>query len=321
LVIAMTRRRWLAAAALAPIAARAGADFPRRPIRLIVPWPVGGGTDHTMRVLAESAAELLGVPVQVDNRPGAAGTLAMPLLQQAAPDGHTIAQLPYTVFRVAHTQPVLWDPVRDVTPILQVSGVTFGVLVPAASPFRDLDALFEHARREGSQALAIATNGVGSTAHVVMQTLFARRGLGFVHVPYKGTVEQMNAVAGGQVAAGVNSTGFVPFVASGQLRLLCTFGERRSKRFPDTPTLRELGHGIAATSPYGIVGPRGLPRDVVLRLHDALRRAMFDSAHLAALDRFDQEPAYLDPAAYGDAIREADRQERSSVGQPATAGA
>ena len=120
--------------------------FPSRPITLWVPWPAGGATDVSLRLLAELAGHALGQKVLVDNRGGAGGTLAMPILQQAEPDGYTIAQLPQTIFRAPHTQRVLWDPIRDVTPIIQISGTTFGVLASSTSPFHSLEDLFAFAR-------------------------------------------------------------------------------------------------------------------------------------------------------------------------------
>jgi hypothetical protein len=130
-----------------------------------------------------------------------------------------------------------WDPIRDTTPIIQVSGVTFGVLVPAASAWRSVDDLLGFAAAHPDE-------------------LFARHGLTYIHVPYKGSAEQMVAVASGQVMAGVNSNGFAPFVDSGRLRLLATFGAVRTRRWPHVPTLSELGQGFVAMSPYGLVGPR-----------------------------------------------------------------
>jgi tripartite-type tricarboxylate transporter receptor subunit TctC len=298
----------LAGAGLAPLRAaqaQPGDVSPlTRPISLWVPWPAGGATDLSMRLLAELAAKHLGQPIHIENRGGAAGTLAMPILQQAAPDGYTIAQMPQTVFRAVHTQKVLWDPIRDTTPIIQVSGVTFGVLVPAASPFQHLDDLFAFARKRPGE-LSIATNGVGTTPHVVMDELFNRQELSYIHVPYKGTAEQMVAVSSGQVMVGVNSNGFAPFVESGQLRLLVTFAARRSKRWPQVPTLKELGHGIVANSPYGLAGPRGMAPETVKSLHDAFKAAMFEPQHLAELAQYDQELAYLGPEDYGRAMREA----------------
>jgi tripartite-type tricarboxylate transporter receptor subunit TctC len=313
------RRRLLglaSAIALAPahamVRAQSQPSFPTRPITLWVPWPPGGATDLAMRVLAELAGRHLGQKVIVENRPGAGGTLAMPMLLQAAPDGYTIAQLPQPVFRAPLVQKLSWDPIRDTTPIIQISGVTFGIVVPAASRIRTLDDLFLQARMHPGE-ITIATNGVGTTPHIVMDELFARRGLTYVHVPYKGTSEQMIAVSSGQVMVGVNSNGFAPFVDQGQLRLIVTFGEQRTKRWPQVPTLKELGFGIVATSPYGLAGPRGMPPAVVQVLHEAFRQAMFDPLHIAELDRYDQSLAYLGPEDYGRAMREQHAIEKRAV--------
>ncbi|MBQ0958913.1 tripartite tricarboxylate transporter substrate binding protein [Ideonella sp. 4Y11] len=297
---------WPAARAQAPD------GFPSRPVTLWVPWPAGGATDLTMRVLAELAGRHLGQKVITENRSGAGGTLAMPVLQQAAPDGYTVAQLPQPALRMPWTQKVQWDPIRDTTPIIQLTGVTFGVVVAAASPFKSLDDVFAAAKARPGE-LTVSTNGVGTTPHVVMDELMGRRGLSYTHVPYKGTAEQMLAVASGQVQVGINSNGFAPFVDNGKLRLLVTFGEHRHKRWPTVPTLKELGHGIVASSPYGLVGPRGMSAPVVKLLHDAFKAALFDPAHLAELAKYDQEPMYLGPEEYGAALREAYAAEKRTV--------
>ena len=317
----ITRRRALgmlatAAAIGAPsIRAQPGGDaFPQRPISLWVPWPAGGATDLTLRLLADLAGRQLGQKVLVENRGGAGGTLAMPVLQQAPPDGYTLAQMPQPVFRAPHMHKLSWDPIRDTTPILQISGVTFGVLVPAASPWRSVDDLLHFAAARPGE-LSIATNGVGTTPHVALDELFARHGLTYIHVPYKGSAEQMVAVASGQVMAGVNSNGFAPFVDAGRLRLLATFGAARSQRWPNVPTLCELGHGIVAMSPYGLAGPRGLPAAVVQTLHDAFKTALFDPAHIAELAKFDQEIAYLGSADYARSMRETFAAQRRAVEQ------
>jgi tripartite-type tricarboxylate transporter receptor subunit TctC len=311
-----TRRRALqmmaAVAALAAPSLRANESFLTRPVSLWVPWPPGGATDLTMRLLADLAGKQLGQRVVVENRAGAGGTLAMPVLQQAAPDGYTIAQLPQTVFRAPHTQKVLWDPIRDTTPIIQVSGVTFGVVVRAASDIRSFADLLAYAAARPGE-LSISTNGVGTTPHIVLEDVFGKRGLSYIHVPYKGTSEQMVAVAAGQVMAGVNSNGFAPFIDAGTLRLLATFGENRTKRWPTVPTLKELGYGIVASSPYGLAGPKGMSPGVVKTLHDAFKAAMFDPVHIAELAKYDQELAYLNSEDYGRAMRETYANERRIV--------
>lgn len=286
--------------------------YPHRPITLLVPWPAGGSTDLSLRVLADQAGKRLNQTVVVENRPGAGGTMAMPLLQMARPDGYTLAQLPQPVFRVAHTQKVLWDPIRDTTPILQISGYTFGIVVPAASPFRSVADLLRWARAHPGE-LTVGSNGVGTTPHTAMEELMSRQGLSYVHVPYKGTAEQMLAVASEQLMVGVNSTGFAPYVEAGKLRLLATFGEQRSKRWPYAPTMKELGLGVVALSPYGIVGPSGLPTSVVQTLHDAFKAAMFEPSHLHEIAKYDQELDYRGPQDYGRSMRDSFAAEKHSV--------
>ncbi|WP_077001942.1 tripartite tricarboxylate transporter substrate binding protein [Variovorax sp. KK3] len=293
-------------------AQRGADDFPVRPLFLWVPWTAGGGTDITLRVLAELAGRVLGQRIVIENRGGAGGTLAMPILQNAAADGYTLAQMPQPVFRAPFTQKVTWDPIRDTTPILQVSGVTFGLLVPTDSPLRSVSDLLDYAAAHPGQ-LALATNGVGTTPHVALDALFASRGLRYLHVPYKGAAEQMIALSAGQLMAGVNANGFAPFVDTGRLRLLATFGAARSKRWPEVPTMKELGHDIVAMSPYGLAGPRGLHPSIVQRLHDAFKAALFDPRHIAELGRYDQEVAYLDSAEYGRSMRAALAAEKQIV--------
>lgn len=288
------------------------ADYPRRPITLIVPWPAGGSTDISMRILAQEAGKYLRQNVLIENRPGASGSMAMPILQTAKPDGYTLAQLPQPVFRVAHTQKVLWDPIRDTTPIIQISGYTFGIVVPIGSPFKTVMDMLSWAKAHPG-ALNVGSNGTGTTPHTAMEELLYRQGISYVHVPYKGTTEQMLAVASGQLMVGVNSTGFAPFVESGKLRLLATFGDNRSKRWPDVPTMQELGLNVVAMSPYGIVGPRGLSTTVVRLLHDAFRAAMLEPAHLNEIAKYDQELNYLGPEDYERFMRNTSASEKRAV--------
>jgi len=148
---------------------------------------------------------------------------------------------------------------------------------------------------------------------VVLEDLFTARGMRYIHVPYKGTAEQLNAIVSGQVMAGVNSTGFGPAVDSGRLRLLATFSSQRSRRWSTVPTLRELGFDIVAMSPYGLAGPRGLPAGVVATLHDAFKRAMFDPRFSQELEKYDQEIDYLGPEDYARSCREIYARERLNV--------
>ncbi len=316
------RRRWLArTVGWAACAAATGTGlwsprvsaqdrWPQRPIQLIVPWPPGGGTDLTVRVLAEEAAALLGQPVVVVNRPGAAGTLVAPLLKAAAPDGYTIGQLPITVIRFALMNAVPWDPMTDLAPILQISGTTFGLLVAADSPWHSTGDVLRWAR-ERPGALTVGSTGIGSTPHLAMEAWLHGQGFSYTHVPYKGTADQMLALASGSIQLGMNSTGFAPWVDQGKLRLLSVFSEHRSPRWPQVPTMRELGFEHAVyNSPWGLAAPAGVPAPVLDALHQAFHRAMFSTRHLQELARYDQSADYLAPADYQRALLRTQQNER-----------
>lgn len=309
-----TRRAMLGASAAAvalPAHAYAqAASYPAHAITLIVPWPAGGQTDITMRILAGLAGQQLGQPVVVENRAGAAGTLVGPALRNAPPDGYVIGQLPLTLYRAPLQRKVDWDPLRDIVPVIQVSGVTFGIVVPADSDLRSFADLLAWGRQHPGE-LTVGSTGIGSTAHLAMEDVLSREGVRYVHVPYKGTADQMLAVASRTLMVGVNSTGFAPYVETGRLRLLAIFSAQRSQRWPQVPTMRELGYpGAVYTSPYGIGAPAGVEAAVVRRLHDAFRGAMFDPLHLRELAKYDQQAEYLDTAAYGRYVREVTARER-----------
>ncbi|WP_349607304.1 tripartite tricarboxylate transporter substrate binding protein [Cupriavidus sp. DF5525] len=279
--------------------------YPSRPITLVVPWPAGGATDISMRILAELAGRELGQPIVVENRSGVGGTLVGGVLAAARPDGYTIGQLPLTVYRFPHQQKTAWQPLRDIQPVLMISGYTFGIVVPADSPFRSLRELVAWGRAHPG-ALTVGSTGIGTTAHLAMEDVLGRSGVRYIHVPYHGTADQMLAVANGTLMAGVNSTGFAPFVENGKLRLLAVFSAQRPARWPDVPTVSELGFADAVHhSPYGIGAPRGTDPAIVSRLHDAFRTAMRHPRHLAELARYDQELTYLNTAQYDAYLRQA----------------
>ena len=287
------------------------ANWPNKHIDLVVPWPAGGATDLTIRLLAEDMERSLGQPVIVRNKPGAGGTLVAPTLKDAPPDGHTIGQVPVTVYRHALMRQVEWDPVRDLQPIIQVSGTTFGLLVPAESAFRSLADLIDWARKNPGQ-LTMGSTGVGTTPHLAMEEILLDQGVRYVHVPYKGTADQMVALASNQLMAGMNSTGFAPWIDQGKMRLLGVFSAQRSPRWPDVPTLRELGFAKAVyTSPWGFAAPRGTPPEVVRRLHDVIRKAAFEERHREALARYDQHLEYLNTEQYQRAVLDTVDRERT----------
>ena len=164
----------LAGAATAAFAQ--GERFPSQPVTLWMPWPAGAATDNALRVQAEAAGRYLGQKMIVENRGGAGGTLVMPVLRQAAPDGYTIAQMPQPVFRAPWMQQVHRDQIRNTTPITQLGGVTFGIVVQAGSTLRSVEDLFTLAAAHPGQ-MTLATNGVGTKPHMVTDQLFGDRSL------------------------------------------------------------------------------------------------------------------------------------------------
>jgi tripartite-type tricarboxylate transporter receptor subunit TctC len=290
----------LAAAAAAFPAVQALAQsgpFPNRPIRLIIAFPAGGPTDITMRQLAENAAKILGQPVVIDNKPGAGGALPATMLQTVPADGYTLAQTPLGVFRLPYTTKINWDPVKDISYILNVTGYAFGIVVPTDGPIKTWADFVAYARANPGK-LTYGSTGTLTSPHLTTELIAQQLGIQLNHIPYKGSADLMASILGGNIMAAADSTGFASQVAAGKLRVLNTWGDKRLEKFPDAPTLRELGINIVQNSPFGIGAPRGTPPEVVQRLHDAFKRAMEDPSYVQALARFDMVPIYMSSAAY-----------------------
>lgn len=271
--------------------------FPSQPIKLLIAFPAGGPTDITMRVLAENASKILGQTVVVENRSGAGGTLPAQALQTAKPDGYTLAQIPLGVFRLPYTTKINWDPVKDITYVLCVTGYAFGVVVPADSPFKEWKDFVAYAKANPGK-LSYGSTGALTSPHLTMEEIAQKLGIQLNHIPYRGSAPLMQDLLGGQLMAGADSTGFAPHVEAGKLRLLNTWGAKRLKRFPDVPTLMELGLGIVQASPYGIGAPKGMDPGLVKTLHDAFKQAMEMPNHVEALAKYDQELMYMNSAQY-----------------------
>ena len=295
----LARRTLLGTALALPAIGSARAQaWPARAVTLIVPWPAGGSTDVSMRAMAEAAGKHLGQQVVVDNKPGAAGTLGPATMAATArPDGYTIAQMPISMFRLPYMQKTSFDPQKDFTYISNLTGYTFGVVVKKDSKFQTFKDLIEAARAEPGR-ITYATPGAGTTLHITMEQIAAAAGVKWTQVPFRGGAETSAAVMGGHVSATADSTGWGPLVDAGELRLLCTWGPSRTKKWPNVPTLTELGFPIVSDSPFGIAGPRNMNPAAVKRLDEAFRAAMQDKAVLDTLEKFDMAPRYMVTADY-----------------------
>jgi tripartite-type tricarboxylate transporter receptor subunit TctC len=301
----------LAAFLFASGPAWAQAPYPNRPITLIVPWPAGGSTDTHLRKLAELASKHLGQPIIVENRPGAGGMLGPAGMASAArPDGYTLSQLTVAAFRQPHMQKVEWDPLKDFTYIIGVSGYTFGVVVTSDSPFKNFNELIAHAKANPGK-LSYGSTGTGTSPHLLMEEVAGKTGVAFLHVPYKGNADSTQALMGGHVMAQSDATGWGKFVDAGSFRLLVTFGDQRTRW--GAPTAKELGIDVVSYSPYGIVGPKGMDPKVVKTLHDAFKKAIDDPENQKVLASLDQVYWYKSSEDYAKWAADTLKAERATI--------
>lgn len=305
--------QWGAAALTAVSLGTASAQsFPAKPVKLVIAFPAGGPTDISMRVLADNASKILGQPVIVENKPGAGGTLPAQALQTAQPDGYTLAQIPLGVFRLPYTTKINWDPVKDISYVLNVTGYAFGIVVPADSPLKTWTHFVAWAKANPGK-LSYGSTGTMTSPHLTTELIAQKLGIELLHVPYKGSADLMQATLGGQLMAAADSTGFAPQVEAGKLRVLNTWGAERLAKFPDAPTLKELGLDVVQNSPFGLGAPKGTPAAVVKRLHDAFKQAMEQDSYKTALARYDMVPMYMSTAAYQKFAQETFAREKALV--------
>jgi tripartite-type tricarboxylate transporter receptor subunit TctC len=311
----ITRRAALGAALAAPLARPAVSQerFPNRPITIQIAFPAGGATDVQMRSFAEAATRHLGQTVLIENRPGAGGTLPAANMARARPDGYTVGQMTLPALRLPHMQRMPYDVTKDFTPIIHLTGYLFAVVVRAESPYRSwADVVADARARPG--ALRTGNTGANGTPHLTMVELAERERVELLHVPFRGEGDLVPALLGGHIDVGAAGSGAGQLVDEGKARFLNVWSRERSPRWPDVPTLLELGYqGMVVTSPYGLVGPAGLPPDILRTLHDGFRAALNDPAHVATLRRLDMPLEYLDSAAYARNLVEVYEQERQRV--------
>jgi tripartite-type tricarboxylate transporter receptor subunit TctC len=206
----------------------------------------------------------------------------------------------------------LWDSVTDFTHILRVCGWMYGVAVKADRPWRNWAEFIAHARANPGR-VTFATSGIATTNHLAMEELGERERVEFTHVPFRGSSEGTTAVLSGQVDCIADSSVWVPQVEAGAMRALCVWTADRVPRLPGVPTLKELGHDLVITSPYGISGPKGMDPAVVRKLHDAFHAALLSPANTAVRGQFDMPAEYLNSEAYAAFIAQRAGYERTMV--------
>jgi tripartite-type tricarboxylate transporter receptor subunit TctC len=228
----------------------------------------------------------------------------------AKPDGYTLSQLTISAFRQPYIQKVDWDPMRDFTYIIGISGYTFGVVVKSDSPIKSFQDFVAYAKANPGK-LSYGSTGLGTSPHLLMEEVAAKTGMQLLHVPFKGNADSTQALMGGHVMAQSDATGWGRHVDAGAFRLLVTFGEQRARW--GAPTAKELGYDVVSYSPYGIVGPKGMDPKVVRILHDAFKKAIDDPEHQKVLQQLDQVYWYKSSEDYARWARETYSAEKATI--------
>jgi len=251
------------------------AQYPSRPIKLIVPIPAGGAPDIAARVVGQKLSELLGAPVVVENHAGSNGNIAGDLVAKAPPDGYTLLLGQDSLIAInPHLYSKMpFDPLKDLVPVSTLVANQFVLAVNPSLPVRNFQEFVEYARRT-VPPLPYASGGNGSQHHLSMEILKLRAGIDLLHVPFKGGTPATVATVAGDTAAMFAGTSTKPQIKAGKLRALAATGARRSPEFPDLPTIGEFYPGYEVTIWLALFAPAGTPEAVLARLRTAVEAAL-----------------------------------------------
>ena len=278
-------------------------DYPAKPVTLIIPYPAGGSTDVTGRVLAPVVKRHLGQPVIVENKGGGGGTVGPNLVISKPPDGYAIGIMASTTVTISwHMGKMNFNPIEDVKHIMRYSGYLYGFVVRADAPWKTFNDYVKYAK-ENPGKVTYGTPGMGTGPHLAMEMIAFATGIRLTHIPYKGGAECNSALLGGHVDSVSDSTSWAPLVDAGKFRLLTIYTASRSARYADVPTLKELGIDIVFPSPLEFMGPKALPQPIVQKLHDAIKKSLDDPEYQAALKKYDMQTTYLNSEDCEKAVR------------------
>jgi tripartite-type tricarboxylate transporter receptor subunit TctC len=289
-------------AMISPVAAQE--KFPSKPINLTVGFEAGGVGDSICRYLANFATKKLGQPMVVFNNPGGSGVVASTALKNLPADGYNIGWYSSSaVINVNMMRKPPYNPVKDFEPILQVGANTAGLVVQAESPYKTLDDLIAYARANPGK-MTYSSSGPGTPQHLTMIQLGEAAKANWVHIPSKGGLAACTMLLGGHVTAVSTGGEWTPFVDAGRLRLLAIYLSKRSDKYPNVPTLSELGYKIGMPSFLGIAGPRGIPKDRVKILYETLYEGMQTPGFKDLAMRLSTQVSPNGPEVYGNLIEE-----------------
>ena len=256
-------------AIVGPASAQGVDNYPSQPIKLMVPWPPGGGVDTTARMIAKPLAERLGQSIVVDNRGGAGGNIGTEMAARARPDGYNLlmGSISPNAVNIHLYSRLGFDPIKDFAPIVYVASVPNILVVPADSPAKSVKDLVEMARANPGK-LNYGSGGVGSSQHLAAVQFMSVAKVEIEHIPYKGTAPAEADLIAGQISLMLDTTTCLPYIASGKLRALAVASKKRNPALPDVPTFDEAGlPGIYASSWYGLMAPAGTPRPLIDKLN------------------------------------------------------
>jgi tripartite-type tricarboxylate transporter receptor subunit TctC len=281
-------RRAIFALALAVTGATAFAQtaYPNKPIRLVVPFPPGGGTDLIARTVAQRLTDSLKWTIVIDNRPGAGGNIGVDTVAKAAPDGYTlvIGQTSNLAVNPTLYPKLPYDPTKDFAPVVVLSSSPIVIAVAAQSPFKTFADVVAAAKKK-PKTITLGYSGNGTVAHLSSELAQKTAGIELQHIPYKGASQAMTDVMSGQVDLYMSSVPtLLGHVRDQKLRALAVTSIKRSGELPDTPTLAESGYkDFDAVTWFGILAPAGTPADVVRTLNTEFNKALRDPAVAAKL--------------------------------------
>ncbi len=284
------------------------AEYPTKPISFIIPYPAGGSTDLTGRALANAAKNYLGQPVICENKGGGGGTVGPSLVISRPPDGYTIGISSGAVTIAYYMGKLNFNPLTDETNIIRYTSYVFGMVVRSDSPWKTIQEFVKYAK-ENPGKVTYGTPGVGTNPHLAMEDLSTLTGMQLVHMPFKGGAEANAALLGGHIDAISDSTSWGPMVDAGKFRLLVTYAPQRMPRYPNVPTLKEAGYDMVYSSPLFIIGPKGMPKPIVAKLHEAFKKSLDDPDYLSILKKYDMSLNYLGP----EDLDRANRQESDQI--------
>lgn len=289
---------FLSCMALGLAGSSAWADYPDKPIRMVIGYAPGGGADNLVRPIGERLSKILGQPMVMDYRPGAGGVLAAEMVARAPADGYTLHITdsgPMTI--VPNMRKTAYNPLTDFTPLSMVGGGGTVIVTPPNSPATDVKQLIELMKQKPG-SWSYGTSGVGGVGHLAGEQFKAMAGVNITHVPYKGGSPAIIELMGGHLPVLFSSLGAASaHLKAGRILPLAVTSARRSSMFPDVPTLAESGFpGFDASIWFGIVGPPGLPARVSDKLVAALNMVMQDPAVQDAIRKEGYEPMLYTPA-------------------------